>query len=127
MSFANSFDTVNPAVKTIRISEEGYIKEVPISSMVGAFSLAVPGAGGFSILQNGAVYSSGSGLANPINIRKIIPGANITVVETPDGLEISGTIGGAGVAALTNAGMDISLIFNPSGVIKTLKAGTNMS
>lgn len=110
-----------------RASDEIYIRDVPISQIVSSYRVAMATGGGASLLQGGVDFADGASTVTPVTLRRLIAGPNITLTETANGIEVGGTIGGAGVAALSNQGLGIPVVYNPSGVLKTLQAGPNMS
>lgn len=107
--------------------DEIYIRDVPISSLISAYRIAMAPGGGASLLQGGVAAANGSGLLTPVVFKRLIQGANVTLTQTADGIEIAASIGGGGVASLTNEGLGIPVVFNSSGILKTLQAGANMA
>lgn len=119
------FDIVT--ARQFRASDEIYIRDVPISQIVSSYRITMAPGGGSSLLQGGVASADGASTVTPIVFRRLIQGANVTFTETADGLEIAASVGGGGVASLTNQGLGIPIVYNASGILKTLQAGANMS
>lgn len=119
------FDIVT--ARQFRASDEIYIRDVPISQIVSSYRISMAPGGGSSLLQGGVASADGASTVTPIVFRRLIQGANVTFTETADGLEIAASVGGGGVASLTNQGLGIPVVYNASGILKTLQAGANMS